>query len=119
LIVITVFSVVAFLVFIYMPMYSPYVYGVRHSEEIVSGGIQLMDLIPEGGTGETVKQWDSGDARIPASLQKMDATFLVVSHDEVIFLAWRSIFYVYRGPPPKEEVPGWRITDQLYWSRPK
>ena len=126
LVFIAVFSVVIVVffvagqVFFYIRDYSHYEYGVKHSEEIVSGGIQLMDLIPEGGTGESVRQWDPADPRIPASLQEMDPNFLVVEHDEVIFLAWRCLFYVYRRPPPKDEVPrsGWRITDQLYWVRP-
>lgn len=48
LVVIAVIFVVVYLVFIYIVDYSPYVYGVRHADEIVAGGMQLMDLVPEG-----------------------------------------------------------------------
>ena len=49
LILAAVIFVVVYLVFIYIVDYSPYVYGVRHADEIVAGGMQIMDLVPEGG----------------------------------------------------------------------
>ena len=115
LILVAVIFVVVYLVFIYIVDYSPYVYGVQHADEIVAGGMQLMDLVPEGAPREQIL---SCDERIPESLEKMDATGIWVSHDEVIFLAWRSVFYVYRTPPTKVDRGRWRITDRLYWNGP-
>lgn len=98
---------------------SEYQLGLRHADEIVAAGDELMALAEDGSETITIHE-PLSDQRVPAELRLLHPSSIQFSADEVYIYTGGHAgkgFFIYKErrdePPVRSDC--WRINSRLWW----